>query len=857
MRLKTAKKNGQQVELLEPVLQWFHSKGWTPFEFQREAWEAYLEGKSGLIHAPTGIGKTYAAWFGTLVEWMAAAHQSQERPDEGAASPMRTIWVTPLRSLAADIQTALLQVVEDLELPWSVECRTGDTTATVRNRQKKRLPNVLVTTPESLNLLLSYPGVREKFCGLRLVVADEWHELMGSKRGVLMELALARLKSWNSCLRIWGLSATLGNTESAMNVLLGDAAERGCLIRGVQPKSLVVESILPRQLERFAWAGHLGLKLLSQALEKIESAASTLIFTNTRSQAEIWFQAILEARPNWADRFALHHGSLDRKERQAVEQGLRSGHLKGVVCTSSLDLGVDFTPVDLVLQIGSPKGIARLMQRAGRSGHRPLETSRVVCLPTHALELLEVAAARRFVDIGNIEPRHPVVLPLDVLAQHLVTVALGDGFRSEEMYRELKKTHAFLDLSRQQYDWVLEFVSTGGSSLGAYPEFSKIALQDGRYVAADKKSAARHRMNIGTITADASILVRFVSGGRLGSVEERFVSKLKRGDVFVFAGRLLEFVRIKDMTLWVRKSRFPKGPVPQWMGGRMPLSTELAAAVRDQLDRAARGVFDAPEMEVLRPILELQARWSRIPGTGDLLIEKWVSRDGHHLFIFPFEGHLVNEGLGALMAYRLSRTTPLTISIAVNDYGLELLSDREIPLRPFEDLSIFNTEQLLEDILESVNAAEMGRRQFREIARVAGLVFQGYPGRPKSNGQLQASSSLLYNVFQRWEPENLLIEQATREVLERQLEFHRLVRSLNRMARADLHLIKTDQISPLAFPIMVNRLRTRVSSEKLVVRVKRMQVRLEKKANKSATTSRAGGMRMALEGAGATSAGGR
>ena len=337
-------------------------------------------------------------------------------------------------------------------------------------------------------------------------------------------------------------------------------------------------------------------------------------------------------------------------------------------------------------------------------------------------------------------------------------------------------------------------------------------------------------MNIGTITADASMRVKFLNGRRLGSVEERFVSRLKPGDVFVFAGRRLKLVRIKDMTVWVRKSRSVQGPIPQWMGGKMPLSTELAAALRDQLDFASRGQFDGPEMDALRPIMELQGRWSKIPGREDLLIEKCTTRDGHHLFIFPFEGHLVNEGLGALMALRLSRLTPLTLSVAVNDYGLELLSDRNIPLEPFEDLSIFSTGQLYEDIFQSINAAEMGRRQFREIARVAGLVFQGYPGRPKSSSQIQASSSLLYNVFQRYEPDNLLLQQSTREVLERQLEFKRLSQSLKRMAGAHLHLIECDQITPLAFPIMVNRLRTRLSSEKLAERIKRMHLKLEKKA---------------------------
>ncbi len=823
---------------LDKICQWFNAKSMQPFDFQREAWDAYLAGQSGLIHAPTGIGKTYAAWFGPLIEWMTGHHRKwltdgfDNRRARDQSPRLRVLWVTPLRALSADIHDALLRTVEDLELPWSVECRTGDTPASVRNRQKKRLPTALITTPESLCLLLSYPGAQEQFGCLRSVVVDEWHELMGSKRGVLMELAVARLRKWNQGLRTWGLSATLGNIATAMQVLLGPAHNRGHLIEGSLPKSIGIESIIPSQMDRFPWAGHLGLKLLPQVLAMIETASSVLLFTNTRSQTEIWFREILEARPDWKSDIALHHGSLDRAEREAVERGLRQGRLKCVVCTSSLDLGVDFTPVDRVIQIGSPKGIARLIQRAGRSGHRPGEESRVICAPTNALELIEVAAARRSVADGVIEPRHPVSRSLDVLAQHLVTVALGSGFCPDALFQEIRDTHAFRHLSRQEFDWVLDFVSTGGPSLGAYPEYAKIAPQNGKFTVSNPKTAARHRMNIGTITADAAILVKFVNGRRLGSVEERFVSRLKRGDCFVFAGRLLEFVRMKDMTLWARKCSRRKGSIPQWLGGRMPLSTELAAAVRNRLDDARRGIFESPEMEAVRPLLEIQARWSMIPGCGDLLIEKLASRDGNHLFIFSFDGHLVNEGLGALLAYRLSKPAPLTISIAVNDYGLEMLSDREIPTAPFENGSIFNTDELMMDILESLNVSEMAQRRFRGIARVAGLVFQGYPGRRKSWGQIQASSSLLYKVFRRYDPGNLLIQQSTREILERQLEFRRLSQSLNRMAASRLHLIETGQPTPLAFPIMVNRLRTRISSEKLADRVRRMQLKLEKAADR-------------------------
>ena len=816
------------AEARKRIEHWFEVRGWTPLAFQREAWKAYRAGRSGLIHAPTGIGKTCAAAFGAMADGLAAETDRKKRDH---AAPLTVLWVTPLRALAADTLAALQQAAAELGLPWQVGGRTGDTPAAVKQRQQQRLPTVLVTTPESLHLLLSHTGARGRFEQIELVVVDEWHELMGTKRGVLVELALARLKNWQPRVRTWGLSATLGNTDAALRTLLGCRARHGVLIRGREPKTIRVTSIRPEKMERFPWAGHLGLKLLPRVIATIEAAGSTLVFTNTRSQTEIWYQALLDARPDWRARVALHHGSLDRRERERVEQGLREGALKAVVCTSSLDLGVDFSPVDQVIQIGSPKGIARLMQRAGRSGHRPGLTSAIVCVPTHAFELVEVAAARSAIATRGLEPRMPVTRPLDVLAQYLVTLSLGDGFRPGALYRELRTTHAFQDLPRDEYDWVLDFVSTGGDALGAYPEFHKIVRRDGRLVAASDRTAGRHRMQIGTITADAAIVVKFLNGRRLGSVEERFIARLKRGDVFVFAGRRLEYVRLRDMVLHVRKSRATRGPIPQWLGGRMPLSTELAAAVRAQLDQAARGIGDAPEMQALEPILELQSRRSIIPGADELLLETLVSRDGHHLFLFPFAGRLVNEGLAALLAYRLSRKRPLSLSLAANDYGLELLADREIPLKAIEDRRLFTTEGLMADILASVNAAEMGRRQFREIARVAGLVFPGYPGRPKRSGQIQSSSSLLYNVFQRYAPDNLLLAQSTREVLEQQLEYRRLQACLEEMRTARLRRVDLEQPTPLAFPIMVDRLRSRLSSEKLAERVRRMQLRLEKRAD--------------------------
>ncbi len=806
------------------VLQWFESKGWRPLAFQKRCWSAHAQGKSGLIVAPTGIGKTYAAWLGPVIGWL-EGEKAADRPP-----PLTVLWLTPLRALATDTCDALRLPIDHLGLPWTVALRTGDSPSSVKRRQRSRLPSALVTTPESLSLMLSYPESRHLFRSLTTIIVDEWHELIASKRGVQVQLALARLRHWNPALQTWGLSATLGNTDTALQALLGSGHADGILIEDHTPRPIDIQTLIPAQVERFPWAGHLGLRLLPQVIAVIDRAKSVLVFTNTRSQTETWYQAILDRRPDWAGIMALHHGSLDKGSRLTVEAMLRDGRLKCVVCTSSLDLGVDFSPVDHVIHIGSPKGIARLMQRAGRSGHQPGQTSRVTCVPTHAFELLEISAARRAICSGALEPRLPLIQPLDVLAQHMISVALGGGFRPSELYNEVRTTFAYGDLSRRQFDWVRRFVATGGKSLKAYPEYARMVRRNHKYRVADPAIARRHRMGIGTITSDAAIGVKYLNGRRLGTVEERFISRLKQGDRFLFAGQTLEFVRIKEMTVWVRKATGAPGRAPQWLGGRMPLSSELAGALRHQLERLRRRQHDTPESMALRPIMDLQSRWSMVPGPNDILVERWQSRDGHHLFIYPFEGLLVNEGLATLIGYRLTCREPLTFSIAATDYGFELLSDRPASLSRTQFRRLFDTARLMDDILASLNASEMARRQFREIARVAGLVFQGYPGRQKGSHQLQASSSLLYNVFARHEPDNLLLKQATREILDRQLEYHRLKAALKRLASGRLRVIETEHPTPLAFPILAKRLRFTLSSEKLADRIQRMQARLEKAA---------------------------
>jgi len=872
---RSARRRTPKSEPADPLAAWFASRGWTPFAFQREVWEAYARGESGLIHAATGTGKTYAAWLGPVAEALqeAATHTAtavrttiRSKPVNGAELPantrparsprasvrsaadkLRVLWITPLRALAADTERALLEPVQALGLPWTVESRTGDTKASLRQKQRDRLPTALVTTPESLTLMLCRQDHAELFSNLRCVVVDEWHELLSTKRGAQTELALARLRAIVPTLRTWGLSATLGNLEVARDTLLGlrassrNAADppapalpnSGRLVRGLVPKEIIVESLVPETMDRFPWSGHLNVKLLPQVLERLERAQSAIVFTNTRSQCELWFQSICTARPDWFEFTAIHHGSLDFAQRRSVEDGLRSGRFRIVVSTSSLDLGVDFSPVDVVMQIGSPKGVARLLQRAGRSGHSPGRVSRIVCVPTNALELVEVSAARDAMRANAIESRDPVDRPLDLLVQHLVTLALGGGFTAAGALAELRTTRAYAALTREEFDWAIDFATRGGDTLQAYPEYARLVLQDDRYTVRDAQVARRHVLNIGTIVSDAAIAVRFLTGGRIGTVEESFIARLTPGDVFLFSGRALEFVRVRDLVAWVRKAKSMAHAIPRWAGARMPLSTELAAAVRDTLESARLGVYNTPELESVRPLLELQAERSVIPRPDELLIERCETRDGFHLFIYPFEGRLVHEGLAALFAYRIAQLAPITFTFACNDYGFDLMSPELAPLEEAIESGLLAPAHLLHDITQSLNAAELARRQFREIARVAGLIFSGFPGQQKSMKQVQASSGLLFDVFTRFDPDNLLLHQAQREVLERQLEASRIGRVLTRLSASAVRVIDVERPTPLAFPLLVDRTREKLSTEKLADRVRRMTAQMEKRTGAS------------------------
>lgn len=811
-----------------PLRRWFERNGWTAAPFQREVWLRYLGGESGLLVSPTGSGKTLAACGGELLRGLMEA--PTPRPRRGAPEPprLRLLWVTPLRSLAVDTVRALREALQGLQLNWTVAMRTGDASARDKRLARTGKAEVVVITPESLALQLSYADAAQVFAGVSAVIVDEWHELLGSKRGVLFQLNLARLRAWHPDLRVWGLSATLGNLEQARDALLPQQPG-AAIVRSTVRRPLILHTVLPERLERFPSAGHLGLSQLARVAAQIERARSTLLFTNTRSQAELWHKALASVWLHPPDTLALHHGSLDPTLRHAAEQGLRDGSVRCVVATSSLDLGVDFPAVEQVIQIGSPKGVARLLQRGGRARHRPGEAGELYGVPTHALEVLEYAAVRVALAEGRIEHRVPPRLSLDVLAQHCVSMALAGGFDAEAQYAEVRTTDAFATLSRSNWDNVLAFITQGGQALQNYPDFHRVVHQDGRYTVVDRRVAFRHRLSIGTIASDGHVAVRYLKGGGLGSVEEAFIGRLRKGDRFQFAGKTLELVQLKDMTAYVRQAPRGEGLVPRWQGGRLPLSSQLGALVQQLLGEAADGRGSAlAEMRALRPLLASQASTSCIPGRDSLLAELHRTRDGWHLCLFPFAGRSVNEGLAALVAYRLARQVPNSFGFAANDYGLIITARKRFEIDDAALRAVLTPDELLRDLLESMNMGELARRQFRDIARVAGLLPPSLPGRAvRSMRQLQASSGLLYDVLRQHDPGHLLLEQAEREVMEEQLDVRALQRVLDKASSGRRIIMQPRRLTPLAFPLWVESLRGHLSNEDWKTRVERAALDLE------------------------------
>lgn len=807
-------------------LAYFKQKGWTPFPFQIQAWKDYLDGKSGLLNAPTGSGKTYALWFGVLLNYIQNNPSDWKTPKKNG---IQLIWVTPLRALAQDLQKAMQEACDGLGVPWTVAVRNGDTDAKTRARFQRNPPECLITTPETLHILLSQKDPEALYQNLRCVVVDEWHELVGNKRGVQIQLALAYLqaKCSHPFMR-WAISATLGNLQEAASTLLGHELPLHIIKANLQ-KEIRLQSIFPEEIEKYPWSGHLGLRLVDQVIETIEGGKSVLLFTNTRSQTEMWYQKILEIRPDWAGWMAMHHGSLDSSIRNWVENALHEGILKVVVCTSSLDLGVDFRPVDRVIQIGSPKGVSRFVQRAGRAGHQPGLPSVVFFVPTNALELIEAAALRTAIEAEDLESQYPTALPYDVLIQFLVTLAVGEGFEPQALFQIVQKTKSFEQLSSEEYQWILEFITKGGSSLGSYDEFLKVVVEvDGMYRVKNKKIAMKHRLSMGTIVSDVSMKVKFKNGAYLGSVEEYFIAKLKVGDRFYFAGRNLELLYVKGLDAVVQVTTKKANQVVSWMGARMSLSSKLAQQIREIFKFYNQGIIHSEEVRRVLPILDLQQQLSLVPDNHTFLIESLQTREGYHLFFYPFEGRMVHELLSALLAYRIAQRFPISFSMAMNDYGFELFSDVRVDIEELLEEDLFSLAHLEEDILHCINESELSKRKFREIASIAGLVFQGYPGKPTSFKHIQANSGLLFQVFEDYDPENLLLKQARAEALNQQMEQEMFVEAVRKINGQSIQVRYPSQFTPFSFPILVDRLsRTSLSSESVEDKIAKILTQMD------------------------------
>ena len=818
-------------QLYEIAENWFQKQNWKPFKFQKDTWKAFLQGKHGLLNAPTGSGKTYALWFPIVLNYI------KKNPDYMAKhrKGLKAVWITPLRALSQEIKQSAERITIDLGTQMTVGIRTGDTSTKEREAMKKQMPDLLITTPESLQLLLASKGYPKLFKSCSAIVVDEWHELLGSKRGVQMELALSRLKTVSKNLRIWGISATIGNLEQARDVLLGldtEATRNSILIKANIKKKITVKSIIPKKMETFPWRGHLGIRLLEDVVPIINNSKTTLLFTNTRSQCEIWFQKLLEKHPEYAGEIAVHHGSINKETRLWIEQAIRNESLKAVACTSSLDLGVDFAPVETVVQIGGPKGIARFLQRAGRSGHRPGQESVIYFMPTHAIELIEASALKKAVKQNTVEDRIPYLNSYDVLLQYLTTLAVSDGFYPDEIYEEVRRTFCYQTLTKNQWQWLLNFLVMGSQSLQAYDEYKKVEIEkEGRFRVNDRGVAMRHRFQIGTIVGDVNLTVRYQKGGYIGTIEEYFVSKLNKGDVFTFAGRNLEFIRIKGMQVHVRNSTKKTSKVSSWMGSRMTLSAQMSKLLREEL----YSYYEDPkrqsrEIRSLEHIFKRQSEESIVPKPDEFLIEIFKTEDGYHHIFYPFEGRFVHEAMGSLLAYRISLLSPITFSLAFNDYGFELLSEKPVDMKAVIDNNLFTTDYLLDDLQKSLNATEMARRKFRDIAIISGMVFRGYPHKNIKMKHLQSNSQLLFEVFRDYEPENLLFQQAFTETFQHQLEEGRLRLSMERIGTQKIIWKHCEKPTPFAFPLITDRLsREKLSSEKWEDRVKRMAAILMKK----------------------------
>jgi ATP-dependent Lhr-like helicase len=772
------------------IADWFAGRGWRVRRHQAEMLDADDAGRHALLVADTGAGKTLAGFLPTLAAFT-PARLGDRPPPEG----LHTLYVSPLKALAHDVQRNLLTPITEIGLPITVETRSGDTPSDRKARQRARPPHVLLTTPESLSLLLSYPESAQLFSTLQRVVIDEVHAFATSKRGDLLALALTRLHSLAPGLRRTALSATLADPESFRAWLApwGDI-DSTALVEGEAGAPAEVEILLPDQGQRVPWGGHAAAWALPQLYEAIRRNRTTLVFTNTRFLAEYIFQLLWDANEDKLP-IGIHHGSLSKEARRKVEGAMARGELRALVCTASLDLGVDWGDIDMVVQMGAPKGSSRLLQRIGRANHRLDQPSRAMLVPGNRFEFLEAMAARDAVNEGQRDGEDFRPGGLDVLAQHVMSIACAGPFGEAELLTEVRSSLAYAWVDEAVWQRVLSFIATGGYSLRAYDRFQRIVrLKDGTWRLTHPQQAARHRLNAGIIVDSEMLEVRFRNGRSLGKVEESFGAGLKPGDTFRFAGMDLELESVRDLELIVRGAK-KAGQIPSYNGARLPLTTHLSTRVQAMLaDRAGWGRFP----DDVREWLEVQDWRSRLPAPGELLIESFPHGGRAYTVYYTFEGWNANQSLGMLITRRMEEAGLGPLGFVANDYALGVWG-----LRPVKDpVRLLSPDILAHEFVEWVQNSYLLRRAFREVAVISGLVERQQPGARKSGRQVTFSTDLIYDVLRKHEPDHLLIEAAWSDARARMTDVGRLGSLLDRAA-AELVHIELDRVTPLAVPLMV------------------------------------------------------
>ena len=779
---------------LPPELaEWFASRSWTLRCHQAEMLESAARGHHALLVADTGAGKTLGGFLPSLADFC---------PSRGAppADGLHTLYVSPLKALAHDVQRNLLAPIEALGLPMRVEVRSGDTPSDRKARQRARPPHVLLTTPESLSLLLSYPEAGTLFAGLRRVVIDEVHAIAPNKRGHLLALCLARLQGLAPAMQRVALSATLANPEDFRAWLAPHGeAEAVDLVTGESGAPAQLEIVLP-EAARIPWSGHAAAWAVPQLIAAIAQNRTTLIFCNTRFLAEFIFQRLWEANDANLP-IGIHHGSLSKEARRKVEGAMADGRLRALVCTASLDLGIDWGDVDLVVQMGAPKGSSRLLQRIGRAGHRLDVPSRALLAPGNRFEFLEAFAALEAVEAGQRDGEELRPGGLDVLAQHVMGCACAGPFDGAALLAEVQSAEPYQWLDATRWSRVLDFVATGGYSLRAYDRFRRIVLgKDGRWRLTHPEHAARHRLNAGIIVDNEMVEVRFRGGGQgkggraLGRVEENFAASLKLGDTFRFAGLDLEVEAMRETELLVRAAKRP-GQIPSYMGQRIALSTHLSARVQALLaDRVGWARFP----DDVREWLEVQDWRSELPGPGKLLVESFPHEGRHYSVFYTFEGWPANQSLGMLITRRMESRGLMPLGFVANDYSLAVWGLRAIA----DPATLLSPDILGDEFAEWVQDSYLLRRAFREVAVISGLIERQHPGKKKTGKQVTFSTDLIYDVLKKYEPDHVLLEAAWADARARMTDVDRLARLLERAA-AQLRHVRLDRVSPLAVPVLV------------------------------------------------------